>query len=333
MVSIIIPVYNASQFITPLMDSLLEQTGDNKDNEIILINDGSTDDTENVINNIIRDYKNVRYKKIENKGPAIARNIGIEMAKGEILLFTDADCVPPYNWIFRMVAAFKDAPDSEIVYGPVKAHIPNLSPFFCVYNTDETEFISFANVGIRREVFRKIGMLNVDFSYIAEDWEFTQRSKHSGLRMNFITDMVVYHPPRYLGFAYIDTVKRINKDWLARVALHKLHGDAENYQNIKRGFINSIIKLIIIAVPLIFLTTLPFGLRCLLAPVPLIFYNLRRTLYVRRMTYRYRIKEKVNIIDALKYCLIGWSIDIVCSILFLNRYINLRNLFNSKGVA
>ena len=89
--SIIIPVYNAEKCICKCLDSVFEQTS--KDYEIILVNDGSTDSSEEVIKEYIikKNTEKVHYIKQENKGPAAARAKGIENAKGRYIAFLDAD--------------------------------------------------------------------------------------------------------------------------------------------------------------------------------------------------------------------------------------------------
>lgn len=86
MISIIIPTYNTAKYVTEAIDSALAQTY--KDYEIIVIDDGSTDNTEEVLQPYM---DRIRYIKKENGGPASARNLGIKEAQGEFLAFLDAD--------------------------------------------------------------------------------------------------------------------------------------------------------------------------------------------------------------------------------------------------
>lgn len=89
--SIIIPCYNASAFVGRAIESALKQTTKN-DYEILLINDGSTDATAEIIDSYSRDYgQRVHSLHQENKGPAAARNMGIRAANGEYILFLDSD--------------------------------------------------------------------------------------------------------------------------------------------------------------------------------------------------------------------------------------------------
>ena len=86
-ISIIVPIYNAEKYIAKCLDSLINQT--KKEIEIILINDGSTDNTEE----IIKKYQDERIKYYENKNQGIGktRNFGIDKATGKYILFVDSD--------------------------------------------------------------------------------------------------------------------------------------------------------------------------------------------------------------------------------------------------
>lgn len=85
--SIIVPVYNVEKYLKKCLDSILNQSYDNF--EVIIINDGSTDSSEE----IIKSYNDsrIKYYKQENKGLSIARNKGVEKSSGDYLLFVDSD--------------------------------------------------------------------------------------------------------------------------------------------------------------------------------------------------------------------------------------------------
>ena len=86
-ISIIVPIYNAEKYLSKCINSLINQT--KKEIEIILINDGSTDRSEEIINNY-RDER-IKYLKNENQGIGKTRNFGIEKATGKYLMFVDSD--------------------------------------------------------------------------------------------------------------------------------------------------------------------------------------------------------------------------------------------------
>lgn len=89
--SVVIPAYNCEKFIKDSMESVLRQTYE--DIELIVINDGSTDDTERVVLETAAAYpqRTVIYRRIENSGPSTARNYGIEVASGDYICFLDSD--------------------------------------------------------------------------------------------------------------------------------------------------------------------------------------------------------------------------------------------------
>ena len=88
-VSIIIPVYNMQDHLNQCLDSVFNQT--HKNIEVIIINDGSSDNSEQIINKYKEKNKNIVYIKQENKGLSISRNIGIKEAKGKYIMFLDSD--------------------------------------------------------------------------------------------------------------------------------------------------------------------------------------------------------------------------------------------------
>lgn len=91
-ISVIVPVYNAEQYISKTINQILVQTL--KEKEIIIIDDGSTDRTLEKIKKIQKDNNNIKIISQKNSGVSIARNRGILSAKGEYILFNDAD-----DWI------------------------------------------------------------------------------------------------------------------------------------------------------------------------------------------------------------------------------------------
>lgn len=87
-ISVIVPVYNSEKYLKECLDSLQNQSL--KDIEIIVINDGSTDNSENIIKTYLDDSR-FKYLKQENQGQAVARNKGLEIACGEYISFIDSD--------------------------------------------------------------------------------------------------------------------------------------------------------------------------------------------------------------------------------------------------
>lgn len=98
--SIIIPVYNGEQYIEQCTKSLLNQQL--KQIEIIFINDGSIDNSKLILDKLSKRYSNIRVLHQENKGPGAARNLGIEVAKGEYIGFVDVDDTPKEDMYYKL---------------------------------------------------------------------------------------------------------------------------------------------------------------------------------------------------------------------------------------
>ncbi len=140
MISVIIPVYNAEKTISKCIDSVLSQIYQNF--EILLINDGSPDNSEEVCLRYAESDERIRYIKKENGGVSTARNLGIDEAKGEYISFLDSD-----DWIEPQT--LKVLMDSAIANN-ADVVIPRSRMVFCdakgnfekdVYNEDDFDLV------------------------------------------------------------------------------------------------------------------------------------------------------------------------------------------------
>lgn len=120
-VSVTIPTYNRSQLVPEAIGSVLAQTF--KDIEVVVVDDGSTDDTRSVVQSIGDDR--VRYCYKPNGGCASGRNMGIRQCRGEYIGFLDSDDLWPDNFIEVMLTHLEDKPDYGCAYCPVIAVRPD----------------------------------------------------------------------------------------------------------------------------------------------------------------------------------------------------------------
>ena len=107
-ISVIIPVYNSGKYIVKCLDSIKNQSIN--DYEIVIINDGSTDNSGEIIQNYIKNNKdiNIDYYEITNHGVSYARNIGIDNSKSDYIMFVDSDDYLPNDAIEKMIEGIKD---------------------------------------------------------------------------------------------------------------------------------------------------------------------------------------------------------------------------------
>jgi len=117
-VSVIVPVYNTEKYLSKCLDSLVNQTL--KDIEIIIVNDGSKDNSEKIIEKYVKKYPNIifSYNK-ENGGLSSARNYGVKYAKGEYISFIDSDDYVDNDLFEKMFNTLKSE-KSEVIVCPVK---------------------------------------------------------------------------------------------------------------------------------------------------------------------------------------------------------------------
>lgn len=115
LVSIIIPTYNRERFLHRSIDSVLQQTYTNW--ELLIIDDRSTDNTKNVVDKYLRRDRRIKYlKNMHKKGPAGARNQGVEQAKGEYIAFLDSDDEWKPWHVKAIIEEFKKNPDVHWIY-------------------------------------------------------------------------------------------------------------------------------------------------------------------------------------------------------------------------
>lgn len=117
LISVIIPIYNTQKYLKKCIDSVESQSYNNI--EIILVNDGSTDSSEKIIQPYLQKYENIKYYKKENGGLSDARNYGIQKATGDYICFLDSDDYIDVN-LFSKLQKYLDLDYDMIKYKLVK---------------------------------------------------------------------------------------------------------------------------------------------------------------------------------------------------------------------
>lgn len=198
--SVIVPAYNSERTIGQCLEALTNQTFSRSNYEIILVDDGSTDRTAEIAGK----YTGIRLIKQNNTGPAAARNNGAKAAKGDIILFTDADCIPDPDWVEQMILLFEKDQDLCGVKGIYKTRQKELAARFVqieyqdkydlLRNSKRIDFIDTYSAGFKRDVFLRFQGYDTSFPVAcAEDVELSFRMSNAGLKMVFNPRAVVYH--------------------------------------------------------------------------------------------------------------------------------------------
>lgn len=196
--SIIIPTFNGADRIGNCLGALLKEKAHN-DVEIIVVSDGSTDNTADVV----RRYPTVRLVSQTHAGPAAARNRGALEACGEIILFTDDDCVPAPNWLNAMRASFRDLAvvGAKGVYRtsqkcPIARFVQAEyeDRYRLMTALEHIDFVDTYSAAFRRASFLAIGGYDTSFPVAcAEDVDLSYRMSAEGWIMKFVPSAVVYH--------------------------------------------------------------------------------------------------------------------------------------------
>lgn len=198
-VSVIIPSYNNEKIISRCLEAVENQSLNRSDYEIIVVNDGSADNTEEEV----RKFNDVQIINIEHSGPSVARNSGAKHAKGEILVFTDSDCLPTHNWLEAMTDPFSqtDIVGVKGIYCTKQTKIiSNFVQLEYEYKYERMkkqtyiDFIDTYSAAYKKDVFLANGGFDSTFTHPSvEDQELSFRLSRKGYHMIFEPKAVVQH--------------------------------------------------------------------------------------------------------------------------------------------
>jgi glycosyltransferase involved in cell wall biosynthesis len=203
-VSVIIPVYNDAERLGLCLRALSVQTYPQDHYEVIVIDNDSAES----IAPVVAAFAHVRVAFEGYRGPAAARNRGIAEARGDIIAFTDSDCIPAPDWIQQGVTYLHSVPNCGLVAGKVEIFAadpqhPNAVELYeqlTAYDQkrylQESRFGATANVFTFKSVIEDVGTLNPKMEIYREDVEWGQRVFAAGYAQVYGETAVVAHPAR-----------------------------------------------------------------------------------------------------------------------------------------
>lgn len=223
-VSVLMPAYNAAEHIKEAIDSILGQTS--TDFEFLIINDGSTDNTVDIVN----EYDDPRIKLIHNdgnKGLIYSLNYGLEIAQGKYIARMDADDISLNTRLEKQVRFLEDNPDISIlgtafIYmgTPYEIHHPNYNEEIRIKLLDDVVF-AHPTVMMRKDSIDLNNIrYNADYTYI-EDYQFWVESAIKDLKMANLDEVLLQyrqHPQQVSSLKYNeqeDAKQRIKLKYLS----------------------------------------------------------------------------------------------------------------------
>jgi GT2 family glycosyltransferase len=239
-ISVVIPTFNRRESLETVLPSLVNQTLSRDAYEILLVDSGSTDGTDELISSL--GLPNVRFFVQENKGRSGARNTGVREAKGDLIVFTDADIIADKNLLSAHLSVLRRYPGSALVGCEIQVN--TLEEYENVrsgnsrrrtLHRDSRKRLSWlyfltGNVCVSRDRLIEVGIFDENFTgYGHEDLELGYRLQKAGVPIRYNADAVNYHwhpvgfeeQERKMHLAGISTVRffRKHRDWDIRLKL------------------------------------------------------------------------------------------------------------------
>ena len=206
-VSVVVCCYNGGSTLEECLQSLTQLNY--PDYEVILVDDGSTDNTAD----IAKQFPHVQYAYQTNQGLSVARNLGAERARGDIIAYTDADCVADCDWLLHLAHTFEDG-DVEAAGGPnitpasdgwaakCVALCPG-NPSHVMLDDHLAEHVPGCNMAFRRDVLQDIGGFDPQFRLAGDDVDIFWRMLDAGHEIGFSAGAMVWHHRRESVSAFL----------------------------------------------------------------------------------------------------------------------------------
>jgi cellulose synthase/poly-beta-1,6-N-acetylglucosamine synthase-like glycosyltransferase len=232
-ISVVVPAFEASTSIERCVAALAHQTLPTEQYEVIVVDDGSTDDTANRASRCGARVVRV----LRNQGPAQARNAGLATARGDLVVFTDSDCEPASDFLAALTAPLRDG-HIAATKGVYESKQQGLLPRFVqleyesryrhTATASKVDFVDTYAACYRRADLVRLGGFDPRFR-LCEDQELSFRLADAGLNIRFVPDARTYHQHADTLWAYVRKKFHIAR-WKAAVlrkhprrAIHDSH--------------------------------------------------------------------------------------------------------------
>src|SRR5947209_734107 len=214
-VSVVVCSYNAERTMEACLASL--EALDYPDYEVIVVNDGSTDRTLEIAER----FPFCRIISQPNKGLSVARNVGAEAASGEIVAYTDSDCVADPDWLTYLVAKMETSnlaacggpnfPPPEDSLVPAAVAVSPGGPTHVLISDEIAEHIAGCNMAFRRDALLALGGFDPVYRAAGDDVDICWRFQDAGHAIGFSAAAIVWHYRRNTVKAYLNQQRGYGK--------------------------------------------------------------------------------------------------------------------------
>lgn len=258
-VSVIIPVLNGHKLIGECIESIINQDYPKDNFEVIVVDNGSTDGTIDIVKNFQKDNKNINLYHQKIKSSYAARNLGMVQSKGNILVFTDADCITDKYWLSNIVRYFSDKSVGGVAGEILPYSKDNIVEKYAIteeilsqkrtFNSKFLPYAQTANAAYRSELISQIGYFDEVISGGDADYSWRMQLQTS-YKIVYAQNAIVLHKHRTdlkglfkqrfkHGYGFV----LIRNKYKAYVDMNDKKNDNDNKKNDNISFYQKIIKI------------------------------------------------------------------------------------------
>ena len=211
--SVIVCTHNRAAILTDCVDSLLTQTIDKSRFEIIIVDNNSTDNTEEIAKDFVKNNSNIKYLQEKTVGYSAPRNCGWKNALGNIVAYIDDDEIAAPDWLESIEKAFQIEEKPDIIGGIYLIKYDKIPPDWFIESMGGTNknrqkgilnqrkdcYLAGGNIAFKKEVLEKLNGFSNDFNMkngflmMGEDTDICQRAKNAGFKLFYDPNIKIYH--------------------------------------------------------------------------------------------------------------------------------------------
>ncbi len=224
MISVVVATYNRAHMLREHIDSVLAQEG--IDFECVYVDDGSTDETPHVLESYAATHSDqIRWLRVTNRGQGLARNVGVDHAKGELLVFTDDDVVVPPGWLAALHESFMGHSCGAVSGGfapysmqtPVERYLHHRMKILFGNRPRSVRAAPMMSFMVSKATFLEVGGFTEE---PIEDWVLCRALRKKGYRIHYDPTIQVVH--------------RYQSDWAPMARRMRMHAVLGMYDRLGR---------------------------------------------------------------------------------------------------